>query len=158
MKATLRVALFVASAAFTVTAPARELLTGKNGMTLYTSSEDRPGQSTCSWYCIRVWPPAYEGEAEGPEFGALTREGGARQLTYAGKPLYYFIGDRNPGDANGSGIDQAWQVVPLPPYEVESRRAAAELGERAVAAGIHRGRPFIANVSARSDQPSGASR
>jgi predicted lipoprotein with Yx(FWY)xxD motif len=91
-----------------------ELLTGRNGMTLYTFAKDSAGNSACSWYCIRLWPPAAADEREGPGFGAITREGGARQLTYEGRPLYYFIGDHGPGDANGDGIDQAWRVVTLP--------------------------------------------
>ena len=115
MKTPVKLGMLAASLVFAAATSAGELLTGKDGLTLYTFSQDAPGQSACSWYCIRIWPPAYEGDAEGPELGTITREGGARQLTYHGKPLYYFAGDRRPGDANGAGIDQAWHVVLVPP-------------------------------------------
>ena len=112
MKSIANIGLCLSLVVLPITASA-ELLTGKNGMTLYTLAKDTPGKSACSWYCIKMWPPAEAGDAEGPQFGAMTREGGARQLTYAGKPLYYFSGDRKPGDANGDGIDQLWRVVTL---------------------------------------------
>ena len=92
-------------------AASADLLAAKNGMTLYTFSKDTPGNSACSWHCIKVWHPAEAGDADGPAFGAITREGGARQLTHDGKPLYYYIGDHRPGDANGDGMDQLWRVV-----------------------------------------------
>jgi len=88
-----------------------DLLVGKNGMTLYTFDRDSRGSSACSWHCIRIWSPADPEDAQGPDFGAITREGGARQLTYEGKPLYYYMGDRRPGDANGAGLDRLWHVV-----------------------------------------------
>jgi predicted lipoprotein with Yx(FWY)xxD motif len=89
------------------------LLVGHNGRTLYTFAKDTPGNSACSWQCIRIWVPAKPGDLTGPEFGAITREGGARQLTYEGKPLYYYIGDHRPGDANGAGMDRLWHVVEM---------------------------------------------
>jgi predicted lipoprotein with Yx(FWY)xxD motif len=102
--------------------PAHDLLTARNGMTLYTFDKDvtGSGSSACSWQCIRVWPPALVGEEPGPGFGAITREGGARQLTYEGKPLYHYIGDHRPGDANGDRIDLEWHVVVRP--SVHARR------------------------------------
>jgi predicted lipoprotein with Yx(FWY)xxD motif len=90
-----------------------DLLVGRNGMTLYTFAKDVHGNSVCSWQCIRIWMPAKPGDVTGPEFGAITREGGARQLTYGGKPLYYYIGDHQSGDANGAGMDRLWQVVEM---------------------------------------------
>lgn len=106
------------------------LLTGKNGMTLYTFAQDRPGESACSWHCIKIWPPARVGDAAGPEFGAITREGGERQLTYDGRPLYYFIGDRHPGDANGAGIEQVWYAVHLPQRVAATAARSGLAGDR----------------------------
>jgi predicted lipoprotein with Yx(FWY)xxD motif len=97
-----------------VIAPAHDLLTDKNGMTLYTFDEDVAGTSACSWHCIKIWPPVQVKEKPQAGFGAITREGGARQLTYGGKPLYYFIGDHHPGDANGDGIERTWHVITYP--------------------------------------------
>ncbi|MFL6623434.1 MAG: hypothetical protein ACJ8J7_14805 [Sulfurifustaceae bacterium] len=102
---------------------AADILIATNGMTLYTFDRDvrDSGRSACSWYCARIWPWASENDASGPEFGVITREGGARQLTYKGRPLYYFIGDRKPGDANGAEMDQAWHVVPLATAPMQER-------------------------------------
>lgn len=101
--------------AVSLVASAHDLLTDRHGMTLYTFDNDvaGSGSSVCSWQCIRIWPPVQAGDELAPGFGAVTREGGDRQLTYHGKPLYYFVGDRRPGDANGDGIDRAWHVVTL---------------------------------------------
>jgi predicted lipoprotein with Yx(FWY)xxD motif len=114
--AVLRAAALLILAGAPLAAPAHDLLTGKDDMTLYTYDRDVAGggSSACAWQCIRVWPPARADGMRGPGFGAITREGGERQLTYEGRPLYYFIGDRRPGDANGDGLDQMWHVVLLP--------------------------------------------
>ena len=45
------------------------------------------------------------------DFGIITREGGYRQWTYKGKPLYLFSGDVNPGDNNGNGVNGVWKIA-----------------------------------------------
>ena len=32
-------------------------------------------------------------------------------VTYKGLPLYYYKGDKNPGDTNGNNIGGVWSVV-----------------------------------------------
>ncbi|WP_166658948.1 hypothetical protein [Kribbella sp. VKM Ac-2571] len=39
------------------------------------------------------------------KLGTTTRDGGARQFTVAGHPLYTFVGDSTPGQTNGQGIN-----------------------------------------------------
>jgi predicted lipoprotein with Yx(FWY)xxD motif len=55
------------------------------------------------------WPPVTGAAAASPglpgRIGTITRTGGARQLTYDGHPLYTYIGDRAPGQANGSNLN-----------------------------------------------------
>jgi hypothetical protein len=44
----------------------------------------------------------------------IKRGDGTRQLSYAGHPLYRYVGDQKPGDLNGQGIDAfggLWHVV-----------------------------------------------
>ena len=49
----------------------------------------------------------------GGQLGTIPGDGGA-QVTYHGHPLYYYAGDRRPGDTTGQGLDQfgaRWFVV-----------------------------------------------
>ena len=46
--------------------------------------------------------------------GTTTRTDGAKQVTYNGHPLYYFVNDKAAGDARGQGINRfggGWYVV-----------------------------------------------
>ena len=46
--------------------------------------------------------------------GMTKRKNGALQVTYAGHPLYYYVGDKAPGDTTGQDIDQfgaKWYVL-----------------------------------------------
>ena len=51
----------------------------------------------------------------GGQLGTTARAGdGGTQVTYHGHPLYYYVGDSEPGDTNGQGLDQfgaKWYVV-----------------------------------------------
>jgi predicted lipoprotein with Yx(FWY)xxD motif len=43
-----------------------------------------------------------------------TSGGGLMQITYNGHPLYYYVGDINPGDTNGEQLNQfggLWYAV-----------------------------------------------
>lgn len=70
------------------------------GYVLYAFTRDRRNRSTCFGACAAAWPP-YRLK------GTLRAGGGARaallgrtrsgQVTYAGRPLYYYVGDRRPG-------------------------------------------------------------
>ena len=37
--------------------------------------------------------------------GTTKRKDGTLQVTYAGRPLYTYVGDQRPGEANGNDID-----------------------------------------------------
>src|SRR5262249_26293786 len=92
-----------------------------HGKTLYASTRDRRGRSSCSGACAAVWPPYIAGDdpqvGPGAHFsllGTTRRADGKRQVTYAGRPLYYYIGDRKPGQIlcqNVSEYGGRWLIV-----------------------------------------------
>jgi predicted lipoprotein with Yx(FWY)xxD motif len=91
-------------------------LSGGNGMTLYTlSSDGTVGASTCFSTCASVWPPftTSDGPPAAPsgvtgKFGVTMRSDGTLQVTYNGRPLYYFSGDKSSGQTNGQGVMDEW--------------------------------------------------
>jgi predicted lipoprotein with Yx(FWY)xxD motif len=75
-----------------------------SGFALYAFTRDRVGRSTCSGACAKAWPPyilsgaVRAGTGTKSSLIATTRRAdGTRQVTYAGRPLYYYVGDRKPG-------------------------------------------------------------
>jgi len=74
-----------------------------HGFALYAFTRDRAGRSACTGACARAWPPyvvktrpkAGTGTTASL-LGTIRRGNGSRQVTYAGKPLYYYVGDREP--------------------------------------------------------------
>jgi hypothetical protein len=43
--------------------------------------------------------------ASASDIGTISRSDGAKQVTYAGHPLYYFVGDKAAGQTNGEGVN-----------------------------------------------------
>ncbi len=93
-------------------------LTDKAGRTLYAFAVDTKDTSNCSGACAQNWPPfAAQSKLQvqtglnSDLVGSLTRADGATQVTYDGHPLYYYSGDKNPGDVNGQGIGNVWHVL-----------------------------------------------
>jgi len=74
------------------------------GFVLYGFTRDRR-RSTCYRACARAWPPYFAPKGElrvgaglkRSLLGTVKRKNGRRQVAYAGKPLYYYVGDRRPG-------------------------------------------------------------
>jgi predicted lipoprotein with Yx(FWY)xxD motif len=57
----------------------------------------KPGTSQCNAVCAAHWPaipPPATGALSAP-WGTIVRSDGTKQLTYAGRPLYGYAGDRN---------------------------------------------------------------
>ena len=105
--------LFPALMLLATTAQAGGVLTDKDGMTLYAYGKDEPEISHCYYGCAKTWNP-YIGQKDDkmPEGWSLVdREGGDRQRTYHGKPLYFFSGDQKRGDMKGNNIDGLWHVI-----------------------------------------------
>ena len=89
------------------------LAAGSNGKTIYTFTNDKAnsGTSACTGACLVKWPaltvPAGTTPTGGPgvtgKLGTITRaDDGTLQVTYNGLPLYFYQGDKAPGDTTGS--------------------------------------------------------
>jgi predicted lipoprotein with Yx(FWY)xxD motif len=91
------------------------ILVGPSGMTLYTFVSDKEdGKSACAGSCARKWPPftaAATAPAPRAPLGLITRDDGARQYAWKGKPLYYYADDKKPGDTTGHEVGKSWFVV-----------------------------------------------
>ena len=91
--------------------------TDTKGMTLYIFKKDSPGKSACAGPCVEKWPLYFREKVAVPDgvlagdFGTITREDGKRQTTFQGWPLYYFAGDKKPGDVLGQGLGDVWFVA-----------------------------------------------
>lgn len=98
--------------------PVGEVLVDGDGLSLYVFDNDEDGESTCYDDCESTWPPlvsaappAAEGAADQGLLGTTTREDGSTQVTYNGRPLYYFATDSAAGDINGQGIGDVWWLI-----------------------------------------------
>jgi predicted lipoprotein with Yx(FWY)xxD motif len=85
------------------------VLVDSNGMTVYDFHKDKGTTSSCYGACEQAWPPVTtEGEptagngASASKLGTTERKDGTMQVTYAGHPLYTFVEDKKPGEANGN--------------------------------------------------------
>jgi predicted lipoprotein with Yx(FWY)xxD motif len=84
----------------------RVLVDGR-GRTLYLFEKDRKGVSACGPACVKFWPPLVSratpraGKGVHKSLLGLTRR---RQVTYAGHPLYTFVGDKARGQTSGEGL------------------------------------------------------
>ena len=91
------------------------MLTGSNGMTLYTFDKDAAGsgKSVCNGPCATNWPPLHvmDGESGGGEYSIVTRDDGKKQWAFKGKPLYFWAKDMKPGDKTGDGFNNVWRVA-----------------------------------------------
>jgi predicted lipoprotein with Yx(FWY)xxD motif len=89
------------------------ILVDGDGRTLYAFTKDKGDQSACSGGCATNWP-ALTGTATagtGVQASLLStsmQANGDSQVTYGGRPLYYFAGDAKPGDTNGQGVGNLW--------------------------------------------------
>jgi len=96
------------------------VVASSNGMTVYTFDKDvaNSGTSACTGGCLAKWPaltvPAGStltgASGVAGKLGTITRaDDSTLQVTYNGKPLYFFTGDKAAGDSNG--IYTGWSAV-----------------------------------------------
>lgn len=89
------------------------VLTNAAGMTLYTFDKDAGDKSACNGPCATNWPPlvaAADAKASG-DWTLISRDDGARQWAYKGKPLYLWAKDQKPGDKTGDNVNNVWHVA-----------------------------------------------
>ena len=91
------------------------ILTGPNGMSLYTFDRDTAGsgKSVCNGPCATNWPPLMAGDMDkgSGDYSVITRDDGKKQWAFKGKPLYYWVKDAKPGDRTGDGVNKVWQLA-----------------------------------------------
>jgi predicted lipoprotein with Yx(FWY)xxD motif len=98
-------------------------LTDASGRALYIWVADSHGRSRCNGACATAWPPLITetapkatGRAIAADLGTITRSDGRKQVTYTGRPLYYYAGDTAPGMTSGQGSGQFganwWLISP----------------------------------------------
>jgi predicted lipoprotein with Yx(FWY)xxD motif len=85
------------------------VLADANGRTLYWFAPDTAARSACYGSCAAYWPPVKGPATAGPgvtgKLTVLTRSDGSVQAAYDGHPLYTYVGDSAPGQANGNGLN-----------------------------------------------------
>jgi len=87
---------------------------------IYVFGADARRRSNCYGECARLWPPVYTtgkpragGGVKASLLGTIKRRGGRLQVTYAGRPLYYYAHE-GPGEVECHDINLnggIWKVV-----------------------------------------------
>jgi predicted lipoprotein with Yx(FWY)xxD motif len=85
------------------------ILVNSRGFTLYAFTRDSRNHDACAQisHCTSLWPavtthgrPGAGPGVKGRLIGTITLKNGARQVTYAGHPLYTYIVDSGPGQTS----------------------------------------------------------
>ena len=90
------------------------MLTDTKGMSLYTFDNDKePNKSACTGGCVTNWPilKAAAADKDMGDWKVITRDDGAKQWAFKGKPLYYFAMDKAAGDKLGDGRGGLWHFA-----------------------------------------------
>ena len=95
-------------------------LTGYNGAALYTKDGDTANASSCYGQCAQNWPPYVVGAEDNVHqvkagvagsVDTFTRSDGTIQVTYKGKPLYFYASDSAAAGAKGDGVGGVWHIA-----------------------------------------------
>jgi predicted lipoprotein with Yx(FWY)xxD motif len=98
-----------------------QILVDGRGRALYLFTRESGSTARCYGACAKGWPVfnasgsvrAGTG-ASRHLIGTTHRRDGAKQVTYAGHPLYYYVTDRKPGQVTCQNVDEyggTWLVV-----------------------------------------------
>ena len=107
-----------------------KVIVNGRGLTLYLFEKDKRGKSMCSGACATYWPPLIThgkpvaaGGARQSLLGTIKRSNGARQVTYAGHPLYTYVQDTKRGQTSGEGstlFGAGWDALTPAGKKIES--------------------------------------
>lgn len=96
------------------------VLFDEDGRAIYYFDLEQTRESECYGDCAEAWPPVLtkgepqaSGRAEGSLLGTTKRDGGQTQVTYDGRPLYYYVDDPT-GEVlchNVEGFGGLWLAV-----------------------------------------------
>lgn len=116
------------------------------GLTVYVfdfRSHHARGQSACNGDCAANWLPVRPSSGTLPApFSRIARQDGSVQLMSATRPLYRFIGDSEPGQTNGDGLNVfggVWRIARPQPQSAMPRPWVVDGGGYWRAAGYVRG-------------------
>jgi predicted lipoprotein with Yx(FWY)xxD motif len=106
----------------TVKSGGHTLLATRGGHTLYSLSVETHGKFVCTAMsgCTSIWHPLTVAAGvvpKGPvKLGTVKRPEGTVQVTYRGRPLYTFGGDKKAGQTKGEGIHDVgtWHAATAP--------------------------------------------
>ena len=98
------------------------MLFGPRDQAIYVFERDPKGKTVCYGECALAWPPVLtKGKPRAAKgvgtslLGTVRRRGGKRQVTYAGKPLYYYAHE-GPGEVRCHNVNLNggfwWVVAP----------------------------------------------
>ena len=107
------------------------ILVNSRGFTVYAFTRDGRNKGNCAKVsgCTSVWPPvttsgkAIAGRGVNSRLiGTITLKNGAKQVTYAGHPLYTYVADAGPGQTfyvNVSQFGGRWPALNAAGTEVK---------------------------------------
>jgi predicted lipoprotein with Yx(FWY)xxD motif len=97
------------------------ILADGRGRALYLFTADKGKASNCSGDCATAWPPYIVkskpravSDAKPGKVGTTRRDDGKLQATYAGHPVYYYEGDKEPGQVLCQAVNEFggyWYVL-----------------------------------------------
>jgi predicted lipoprotein with Yx(FWY)xxD motif len=106
------------------------ILVDGQGRTLYDFVKDTKDKSACAGACATFWPPLLTtGKAKAGTgvrsklLGTAVRKSGT-QVTYGGRPLYLYAGDKKAGQTNGQGstnFGAAWWALAPSGHQITKR-------------------------------------
>jgi predicted lipoprotein with Yx(FWY)xxD motif len=117
------------------------------GRTLYHTSAERRDVVACTGACALEWPPLVVAAKARPVagsgvrpslLGTVKRPDGRMQVTYRGLPLYFFSGDKSPGEAKGEGAGGLWHAI-APSGAIATARGAPSASASGSGAGMGTG-------------------